>query len=237
VEEAIKAHDTYVEEHNTYVTQLMSDAQAAAVKIGALQRECQQAEGRAATTTTAVEKQVAALSEQVTKLTTELEQAAAEAEKHTQQAGAQGEALREAQAQQASLREELSDLKSSASASTPTTPLAEGSKGLKREVQALKKANRAALQAQQTLRHYLLLYKEKSDEKQAMTDEALKEQSTAINGLAVKLRQSALVLGRHPALLEGSSELRSLLGALTLFGDEVQDLQLDLSAGDREQEI
>jgi chromosome segregation ATPase len=108
---AVKAHDTYVTEQNTYVTHLKSEVQAAAVDMESVRL--------------AAEEQTAALSEHIVQLT-------AEGEMHTRQAGAQGEALREARAQQASLREELSELKSvlSAEASTP----AKGSGGLQQEV-------------------------------------------------------------------------------------------------------
>lgn len=69
-------------------------------------------------------------------------------------------------------------------------------------------------ESQRQLKQYLLLYKEKADEKQALTSQTIQNQTFKIQLLQNKLRHTQMVLLRYRDILETEPELEGVLQSL-----------------------
>lgn len=133
-----------------------------------------------------------------------------------------------------SLSEHLAAFGGNTDAGGELQKLVEKTMRLKKANKSLKTSNATSVQAQQQLRQYILLYKEKADEKQLLTEQALSDQSMALEVLDGKLRQARAVLSRHASLLDAHPELGHLAEALSLFDEAELDSSQRSDLADQE---
>lgn len=85
---------------------------------------------------------------------------------------------------------------------------------LMEELTQTKKREAQVNESQKQMRSYLILYKQKADERNGLTEQAMAEQASRIQVLEDKLRHTSMVLLRYKDVLDTEPELAGVLQSL-----------------------
>lgn len=89
-----------------------------------------------------------------------------------------------------------------------------------------------AAQVQEALRQNIMLYQQKVEERQQLTDKTLQDQANQLQLMDKKLQHTHLVLSRYTSLFEHELELQGLVESLGSLCGECSEINLSMSVAD-----